>query len=98
MAKIKNFPRGETNRRITVGNNRQAEVTNGTTRCYLHGHNVATFHADGRVELDTCGYLTTTTRQAMNDFLRAMRLQAHVSFARGDITITGRDAAQVEVI
>lgn len=98
MARIKNFPRGETSRRITVGNNRQAEVTNGTTRCYLHGHNVATFRADGRVELDTCGYMTSTTRQAMNDFLHAMGLHAGVSFAGGNVTVTGPDAAQVTVI
>lgn len=68
--------------------------------CYLHGYNVATFSQhwykapggfdhDPRavfVELDTCGFMTTTTRAAMKDFLDAMRVSGSASVARGELS------------
>lgn len=94
---------------VTVGNNRLARTERETlpngdevrrVRCYLHGHNVATFSQtwykapggfdhDPRavdVELDACGYLTTTTRAAMNDFIGAMRVSGSASVARQELS------------
>lgn len=68
---------------VKVGNNRTITLgTDGVLRCKLHGHTVLYF--DGaNIGLDTCGHLTPTTRQAMNDFLKALAVPAKVSFADG---------------
>lgn len=94
-----NFNTDELNehRFIKVGNNREIrkywhEVSgNPRVAGYLHRNNIICIEkvAPDRVEvyLTTCGYMTTTTRSAMNDFLKAMGLKARVSFAGGVMSV-----------
>lgn len=62
----------------------------------LHGHPVfrmrkfnpkdaETWSTTHSLRLDTCGYLTTTTRAAMDDFLRAAGLRSKVSIAGSEL-------------
>jgi hypothetical protein len=94
-------PHANPDKFYTVGNNRQvrrytADHTNKMrVACYLHGHNIATFECinANRVEvfLTTCGFMTSTTRRAMNDFLREMGIKGRVSFAGGKMTVRYTD-------
>ena len=78
----------------TVGNNRTLTRTSEGLVGMLHGHPVATFtetsDSEGRliqITLDPCGYETTTTRQAMQDFVEAITgVRCGVSFAKGEFT------------
>ena len=82
----------------TVGNNRmierrRADDERPTIRCFLHGHNVATFKKmdDGiQVSLSPCGYLTHTTMSAIDDFCSAMGLPYRASRAGGKFTVWSR--------
>lgn len=79
---------------VKVGNNRTVEhlVIDGVRTIVgrLHGH--AIFILEDwdkgleRVTLDHRGYMTTTTREAMKDFLRAAQIDGAVSFANGIFT------------
>lgn len=92
---------------VTVGHNRQIQLGHDSVtralqlRCYLHGHNVATFSVLGQdkvyVELFTRGYRSTTTRAAMSDFMGAFLDTGSVSFARGGfgVRIKNRGVATV---
>jgi hypothetical protein len=69
----------------------------------LHGHAIMWLAlGDGedkpRVYLDTCGYLTTTTIAAMNDFLNAAQLQIRASRAGGSLSVMGGDADLVSIM
>lgn len=75
---------------VTVGNNRQIRLAEHEGRLmltgYLHGSPVATFElVKGGLEifLNPCGYLTVTTRAAMQDFARAMGMRGGVSISKG---------------
>ena len=82
---------------MTVGHNRQIRKCRGPVSnrlriaCYLHGNLIATFErlsaTHCEVMLSTCGYMTTTTRRAMNDFIGAMGIKGRVSFAGGTMTV-----------
>lgn len=88
------------NQIVTVGHNRQIRKCRGPVSnrlriaCYLHGHQIATFDrlSDTHCEvmLSTCGYMTSTTRRAMNDFIDAMGIKGRVSFAGGTMTARHR--------
>jgi len=63
----------------------------------LHGHPVFELRKLGTTDLnderysltiDTCGYMTSTTRSAMQDFLRASGLNASVSIAGGELQVS----------
>lgn len=74
---------------VTIGHNRtvtQDEPNRFT--CRLHGHPVARVvnHSNAgtaSVTLDSCGWLTTTTVAAMNDFMRAFGIHGSASRAGG---------------
>ena len=81
-----------------VGNNRTVELhddlggnVNGIAG-KLHGSTVAYFEPDHenhdtKITLDPCGYETTTTRQAMCDFVEGFTgVRCGVSFAKGKFT------------
>lgn len=80
--------------RVKVGHNRTVErVESDGVVAYvfrLHGHAVATLRtfSDGGVALflDSCGYLTVTTRQAMKDALSLFGLRGGVSMAGGKLS------------
>lgn len=107
MAKMTNLgkfefdPHGNPDKFHTVGHNRTVRhyispIENKLrVACYLHGNNIVTFDrlSDNRVEvyLSTCGYMTQTTRRAMNDFLSAFGLKARVSFAGGKMSVRYTD-------
>jgi hypothetical protein len=77
-------------RRVTVGNNRAVSRVEGRLDCFLHGHRIVQVEGDN-VTLDTCGYPTPTTRQAMADFLEAETgLVWSVSLAKGTAIALGR--------
>ena len=40
----------------------------GTQRLELHGHVIITWHVDGGITFDTCGFNTATTRDRMNKY------------------------------
>ena len=55
------------------------------THYWLHGHNICTkYGKDGRLVLvfDWCGYYTNTTRNHMNNILRAAGANVRVSAAQ----------------
>lgn len=91
------WPTLPTGQLVTVGNNRQ--VAQGiepdgtrTLDCYLHGSRVvgASYSPkDGilRVDVDTCGYPTVTTRAAINDFLGALGVDAGASVAKKRLSV-----------
>ena len=81
---------------LTVGNNRQVERKDETTLiCRLHGHPVLTVElmkelGGGYVlmfEANHCGYVTSTTRNAITDFLREFGYRGSASIAGGDLSI-----------
>ena len=95
LSKIFDLDHGQT---VTVGHNRTVERFHDMFYCRLHGHAVAHIRPMGssgicRVMLDDCGYPTTTTRQAMQDFARAFGCTLSVSFAKGGMTARFKDAA-----
>lgn len=81
----------------TVGNNRVVirGINHDGTRvifCDLHGSTVVTvkwapFTAEMVLQCSLAGYPTITTRQAIQDFLRAFGLSAGVSIANGMFAI-----------
>lgn len=99
MANLRNLNKainGPLQTPVTVGHNRTIEhVGQGQHDCRLHGHRIAviTLTPEGiaKVTLDTCGYMTNTTRSAMNDFLQAFRIKAAVSFAKGTFSVRYAD-------
>jgi hypothetical protein len=74
---------------VTVGHNRTIEQTEPNRfTCRLYGHPIVVVTAHGAagtasVELDACGYLTTTTIAAMGDFMRAFGVAGSASRAGG---------------
>lgn len=81
---------------MTIGNNRVlARVNRATWVGSLHGHPIfkiicdmgAETDGDCRIKLDTCGYMTPTTRDAMSDFCKAFGVSVGVSFAKGVFTV-----------
>jgi len=77
---------------VKVGNNRTTEKPNPNVRVNcLHGASIMAVRYDypkRRIELHTCGFRTTTTRDAMKDFLDAETgLRWGVSFAGGKFTV-----------
>lgn len=94
MAQLKNLnkvwtaPKGDI---VTVGHNRTIEPDD-RFHCRLHGNTVAIIAAKNasgiaRVDLDVCGYLSNTTRNAINDFLDAFGINARVSIAGGFLSV-----------
>jgi len=90
MAQLKNkwaFNQDTKGELITVGHNRQVNTTETVSECFLHGNMVVLYnHVTGLIHLNTHGYKTTTTRQAMCDFLSALLVGGNVSFAKGQFT------------
>lgn len=79
----------------TVGDNRQMQRVTSMgvtwTYYYLHGNNITIVINDNgykSIQLDTCGYATETTRDAMNEFLSLYNHHFKVSFAGGNFTVT----------
>lgn len=106
MAKIKNIKlTGNTlsiGESVTVGNNRTIErVETDYRKPYelhykLHGHAIAhvkRFH-NGiiQVQIEDCGYVTSTTRNALNDLFNVLGLRVGVSIAGGKLTATSTDS------
>ncbi len=89
MAQMKKIPLEEIQRslmRIKVGNNREIQWYHiaGVFRGFLHGFEIFQYMpADKKVCLDPCGFPTTTTRNAMKDFLEYFNIPGSVSFAGG---------------
>lgn len=96
MAKLKNthkifdLANGQA---MTVGNNRTITRDSGNEfTCRLHGHPVVKVKVlspcSGNVVLwlDSCGYLTTTTINAMGDFMRAFGVSGIASRAGGKLS------------
>jgi hypothetical protein len=85
--------------RIIVGNNRTLEYTAGGDLVFrLHGSVIAQMFIKNerrRVLLDTCGYLTTTTISAMNDFLNAIGSNCRASRAKGHFTVRTSDGGSI---
>lgn len=74
--------------RVTIGNNRQVQKRADETIYRLHGHPVVRVTAD-TLTVDTCGYSTVTTRNAIRDFIEAhLGFRVGVSFARGDFALS----------
>lgn len=93
MAKLKNtyaFRQSTNGKLVTVGNNRQVMNDGKFVRCYLHGHEIVTVDFENqKLKLDTCGYMTVTTRAAMNDFCGQMPVNVnHISFAGQKFNVT----------
>jgi len=63
--------RGRTRDRAKVGNNTYAHRRGDDVAIQLHATDVATFHPDGTITLDSGGWLTVTTKARMNDALPA---------------------------
>lgn len=71
---------------VKVGNNRTIHLNQrlNVLECKLHGHTIVVFDKAGNITLDPCGYWTTTTRQAMKDFVEVMTgMICNPSFAKG---------------
>lgn len=83
-------------REVKVGHNRTIEYMGGNVfSCRLHGSEIAQFELESdpraiKVSLDHCRYMTTTTRQAMKDFMGFFGVQGGVSFAKGKFGIRYR--------
>ena len=81
---------------VTVGHNRTISVWKGVFCCFLHGHEIAQFGFDPnddkvvKVTLDHHGYMTTTTRNAMKDFMKYFGVDGSVSFAKGKFAVRYR--------
>ena len=83
---------------VTIGNNRTVSRVNGGWRCMLHGNGIAFVSMSGGCEilhmtLSDCGYLTPTTRDAMQDFARAFGAALSVSIAGGVLTYRFKNGA-----
>lgn len=81
---------------VTVGHNRTIYTHKGVFCCALHGNEIAQFELTDdpraiKVCLDHRNWMTTTTRQAMNDFLAFFGVQGSVSFAKGKFFIRYQD-------
>ena len=97
MANMKFYTREQIKEKstVTVGNNRTIayQSKDNVFSCFLHGHEIAQFQpAEGddrvmKVCLDHCGYMTTTTRNAMHDFMEYFGVDARVSFAKGNFSV-----------
>lgn len=90
MANLKNLhkiPALADGERVTVGNNRTIERKGPSYVCRLHGNPSFTLRARASgyadIFLDTCGWLTATTVQAMQDFAGALGVSLGVSRAGG---------------
>ena len=97
MAKMKSYTLEQIKEKscVTVGNNRTISVNEGVFCCFLHGHEIAQFEMTDdphavKVSLDHCGWQTTTTRQAMKDFLEYFGVMGSVSFAKGKFSVRYR--------
>jgi len=101
MAQLKNIGRAlsqEIHCTVTVGHNRQIErVSESGYRFRLHGHAIAWVKIESAgfalVELDHCGFKTTTTRAAMNDAMKAFGVSGSVSFANGGFGVRYKNGA-----
>ena len=92
---------------VTVGNNRTIERVDTDYRnpyelhYKLHGHAIAhvkRFHNGViQVHIDDCGYVTSTTRNALKDLFDALDLRVGVSIAGGKLTATSFDAFGHEI-
>jgi hypothetical protein len=98
MAQLKNTHRifdMHNNASMTIGNNRTlTRINRAKWVGALHGHPIFTIICDMgvgtdgscRITLNTCGYMTPTTRDAMSDFCEAFGVVVGVSFAKGVFT------------
>jgi len=76
---------------VTVGHNRTLQLaTDAIGPCLtfrLHGHVVAAFwkanNGTFQLKMDSCGYHTTTTRNAITDAVNLFGFAGGVSFAKG---------------
>lgn len=101
MARITNIkPFTETTNGVDVKVGHNRTVNNSPADdiivCKLHGHSVLVLDTkENRLRLDTCGYMTTTTRSAMKDFLdhlpQTKGLVRNVSFAKGVFSVLVND-------
>jgi hypothetical protein len=79
--------------KATIGNNRTLSREAGSIIGRLHGHAIFTYRPAGDLQptvlFNTCGYATTTTRAAMQDFAESvLGRQCRVSFAGGGFNVT----------
>lgn len=90
---------------ITCGNNRIVAHTltdDGARRitASLHGHTVFTLRERpdnlATLDVDHCGYMTSTTIAAINDFLGAADIRARASRAGGTFSLYSRDIGRLE--
>lgn len=99
MANLKNlkaFVEPTKNKRVKVGNNREALTsTDGDfTYGYLHGHEIFVLNRARKfVDLKCHGFRTMTTARAMADFLGAIGMTGRVSFAKDGFSarVNGED-------
>lgn len=81
------------NSSVTVGNNRTIAVNDGVFCGFLHGNEIFQVELDENdphaalVCLDHCGYMTSTTIRAMNDFLEYFGLRAKASIKKGNLVV-----------
>src|SRR6266550_4620766 len=52
-----------------LANNTYARRRSGQIAIELHATDILTFHSDGRIDVNTGGWDTVTTRSRMNDYL-----------------------------
>lgn len=97
MAKMRDITLQEIREKgnVKVGNNRTIYTHDGVFCCALHGNEIAQFELTDdpravKVSLDHRNYMTTTTRQAMADFLEFFGVQGSVSFAKSKFGVRYR--------
>ena len=99
MAKLRNlqwFTTATDGQLKTIGHNRQVETDKRGTRCALHGRFIVVLDRQyDELILNHQGYRTATTRNAMNDFIKALGFTGAVSFAGGKFAAKINDKDQV---
>lgn len=90
MAKLKSYTLEQIKEKsnVTVGHNRTISVNKGVFCCFLHGNEIAQFEMTDdphavKVCLDHQNWMTSTTRNAMEDFMNYFGVMGSVSFAKG---------------
>jgi hypothetical protein len=49
--------------------NTEVRITNGLPQMYLHNNKIAEMNSDGEVCINTCGWMSRTTRERLNAFI-----------------------------
>lgn len=89
---LKHIPRSELvaneGKLYTVGNNRIVKYQSRVFSGYLHGHEIIQYNAfEDKLCVDDCGYPSSTTRKAINQFFDFFSIPARFSLAKGKCSL-----------